>query len=186
MIEIYYDLNKLRTGTLVKCKDDTNYYLVLGFESRIINLSANLVLIKCETKKPTLEEIYKHLLDKDLIAYPYVSDVTDDKGITICDYNYLSEKESKLLLLKYNFVEQNKLLYNLGRVKWVKRNQVRNGHYYQDVLCYYKNKFFVCNNNKLLRVPFLIRDLVMHDGVSERLIEVDETYIEEAKNVIKP
>lgn len=113
--KIYYNLKKLRTGSLLR--DDYDYYFVLGFLSDILESNTAIAVIHLEKKPKSLSDIADRLKGNDVfhhIIYFHVFGhpmVNPPKAV---DYNYFSEEDSKLFLMKFNMLDSEyRYFYNV-------------------------------------------------------------------------
>lgn len=149
MKKLWYNLDRLRTGSLLKDENGV-YYVVLGFEQKYIDKNTVMLVISCDKKKPlTLEEVGKNLggIFKDYI-------ITDYKVFDVINYDYFGEQESRTFLLKYNLLNPEKgYLFQLS-AKIVKGDKLKEGKIYQDYLRYFIEifPFYKLNDKDLINL----------------------------------
>lgn len=127
--KLLYDLDKLRTGSLLK-DESGSYCVVLGFGRKFIDKDTVMLLISCGKKKPlTFEDVSKKF---DFI---FVSAIIDNiKFLNVVKYDYFNEQESKNFLLKYNLLNQDKTCIFRLSAKRVKGKNLKEDKIYQDFL----------------------------------------------------
>lgn len=135
--ELLYDLDKLRTGSLLKDESDS-YCVVIGFGRKFIDKNTVMLVVSCGKEKPlTFEDVSKHL---DFI---FVSSIIDNvKSLKVVKYDYFNEQESKNFLLKYNLLYPDRQYIFKLNAKRVKADKLKEGKIYQDYLKYMYTDIF--------------------------------------------
>lgn len=186
MLKLYYDLDRLRVGSLLKRGD--SYYFVLGYESLYLNYLSILIVVGMGRKKPKdLLEVQTFLMEKENFDFTYLMGDIDAKLCSVVKYDYFDFEQSKALLLKYNLLNSTRLYPDI-HVKFVKRSKVEKGKYYQDVLKMARKQVYQCTNERG-QLTFIsserdlasriIKNIIDKNGlkshhVSDILMEIDE------------
>lgn len=186
MLKIYYDLNRLRVGSLLK--RGNAYYFVLGYESMYLNYLSTLTVVGLGRKKPKdLLEVHTFLMKKENLDFTYLLGDKDAKLCSVVKYDYFDFEQSKALLVKYNLLNSTRLYPDI-HVKFVKRSKVEKGKYYQDVLKMTRKQVYQCTNERG-QLTFIsserdiasriIKNIIDKNGlkehhVSDILMEIDE------------
>lgn len=130
--KLLYDLDKLRTGSLLKDASDC-YGVVLGFGEKFIDKNTVMLVVPCGKEKPlTFADVSKYF---DFTFISAIIDIDEFKFLNVVKYDYFNEQESKNFLLKYN------LLYSerpcIFKLKAKRVTKLKEGKIYQDYLKYF-------------------------------------------------
>lgn len=167
MLKLNVDIRKIRTGTLLK--DYGGYYTVVGFSSSILTSATGMIVVPT-IMKPTMHDVEVNIKDVFTIFV-----LNEDKCFNFfnfddIDYDYFSEEQSELLLIKYNFTFPP-LLYRLP-IKIVTAGNIKEGRYYQDFLLLFSRvtPFYQCVHGQLVSIDLLDKDLLL-EYMNKRFIE---------------
>ena len=179
--KLLYDLDKLRTGSLLKDECDC-YCVVLGFERKFIDKNTVMLVVPCGNEKPlTFEDVSKHFY------YIFSSAIINEfKFLNVVKYDYFNEQESKNFLLKYN------LLYPeipcIFKLKAKRVTKLKEEKIYQDYLKYFYTDefpFYKLENQDLINIethnvfPYVgkVKDMEFLEVTEEYQKEFVEYYL---------
>ena len=147
--KLLYDLDKLRTGSLLKDASDC-YGVVLGFGKKFIDKNTVMLVVPCGKEKPlTFADVSKYL---DFI---FISAIIDEfKFLNVVKYDYFNEQESKNFLLKYNLLYPER--HCIFKLKAKRVTKLKEGKIYQDYLKYFfytdEFPFYKLENQDLINI----------------------------------
>lgn len=168
MLKIYYDLDRLRVGSLLK--RGNAYYFVLGYESLYLNYLSTLRVIGIGKKKPKdLLEVQTFLMGKENLDFTYLLGDKDAKLCSVVKYDYFDFEQSKALLVKYNLLNSTRLYPDI-HVKFVKRSKVEKGKYYQDVLKMARKQIYRCTNERG-QLTFISSERDIADRIVKHIVD---------------
>ena len=147
--KLLYDLDKLRTGSLLKGESDC-YCVVLGFGEKFIDKNTVMLVVPCGKEKPlTFADVSKYF---DFI---FISAIIDEfKSLNVVKYDYFNEQESKNFLLKYNLLYPER--HCIFKLKAKRVTKLKEGKIYQDYLKYFfytdEFPFYKLENQDLINI----------------------------------
>ena len=147
--KLLYDLDKLRTGSLLKGESDC-YCVVLGFGEKFIDKNTVMLVVPCGKEKPlTFADVSKYF---DFI---FISAIIDEfKSLNVVKYDYFNEQESKNFLLKYNLLYPER--HCIFKLKAKRVTKLKEGKIYQDYLNYFfytgEFPFYKLENQDLINI----------------------------------
>ena len=181
--KLLYDLDKLRTGSLLKGESDC-YCVVLGFGRKFIDKNTVMLVVPCGKEKPlTFADVSKYF------DFTFISAIIDEfKSLNVVKYDYFNEQESKNFLLKYNLLYPDRQYIFKLNAKRVKADKLKEGKIYQDYLKYMYTDifpFYKLENQDLIDIethsvyPYVgkVKDMEFLEVTEEYQKEFTEYYL---------
>ena len=174
----YYDLKRLRTGSLLK--DADTYYVVLGFGSEFLDASTIIITALFDKKPLHIEEVMSE--QTDFLSY-FICSTPIIAPPRVIKYDYFSEEESRVFLTKYNMLNpQMSLVYKMN-YNFVTSKRTKQGKIYCDykrlIEDDYYSSFYIRVNDLLYTYPEKKPVLNIKQTAKIPLIEVTENYVKE-------
>lgn len=173
---LYYDLKRLRTGSLLK--DVDTYYVVLGFGNEVLDRSTVIIVAPFKVKPLHIEDVMAK--QKELMSY-FIFETQFIRPPKVIKYDYFSEEDSKVFLTKYHMMyPEDDFVYKMD-YSFVTSKRAKQGKIYCDYMCQIKDEyyslFYIRIKEFLFTYPEKKPAYNIKQNASIPLIEVTENYV---------